>query len=218
MKAWVRNCRVRARSCQGMLLGFAFMTAALYRKSKRRGGAGTDDLTRLASDIAEAMRQLAGEIISLAGTKYARGAADGQFDPPPDHDACLLAPVRQHLLAGRGTGGVALMQHGELTGVALRGHQAQRDVRVAELHEFIGTEKSLWRHAQVQGEKLGQRHGYAIQHFLQRTDRGTHPVLLDKRDESVGDPGAACKFALGKAKCGSHAAQPRSDRSEEHTS
>ena len=73
------------------------------------------------------MWQLTGEIISLAGSEYARGASHGELDPAADHDAGLLTPVRQHLLARGGTSGVALVQHRELPRVALCGHQAQRD-------------------------------------------------------------------------------------------
>src|SRR5213082_1842470 len=43
-------------------------------RSESLWGAGADDLTRLASDVAEAVRELTGEIICLAGAEHARGA------------------------------------------------------------------------------------------------------------------------------------------------
>src|SRR5919108_3104660 len=100
MKAWVRKRSVRARSCQEAVSGTAFMG---LEPSESRWGAGADDLTRLASDVAEAVRELTGEIIGFARAQHARGAPHGELDAPADHDARLLAPVRHHILAGRGS-------------------------------------------------------------------------------------------------------------------
>src|SRR5580698_4526905 len=47
--------------------------------SESRWGTGTDDLTRLASDVAETVRQLTGEIIGLTGPEHARRAPDGEL-------------------------------------------------------------------------------------------------------------------------------------------
>src|ERR1700731_78731 len=113
MKAWVRKRNERERSCQEeVVLSFAFMQAFA---SKSRWRAGTDDLTHLASDIAEAVWELAGEIISLAGPEHARATTDRQLDPAANDDASLFAAVREHLFAGRGAGGVALLQDSELS-------------------------------------------------------------------------------------------------------
>src|ERR1700746_4090269 len=119
MKAWVRNSSVRARSCQETGAGCACMRAF----SEGRWGAGADDLTRLAPDIAEAMGQLTRKIIGLAGPEHACGSSDGELDAAADHDAALLAPMRQHLLAGRGAGGIALVQQRQLPAAALCGHE-----------------------------------------------------------------------------------------------
>src|SRR5580704_19144424 len=124
MKAWVRNSSARARSCQEIGAGCAFMGG--LDPSEGRRSAGADDLTRLASDIAEAMRQLAGEIVSLPGTEHARGAADGELDAPADHDPGFLAAMCQHLLLRGGSRRVALVQQRQLPSGALRRHEAQR--------------------------------------------------------------------------------------------
>ena len=71
------------------------------------------------------MRQLTGKVVSLPRTEYPRGAADGEFDAPADDHAALLAAMREHFLAGRGAGGVALVQQRELPPGALRGDQPQ---------------------------------------------------------------------------------------------
>src|SRR5215469_497329 len=134
MKAWVRISSLRARSCQETDSGLAFMTCG-YASLQGRGGTGADDLTRLTSDVAEAVRELAGEIIGLSGPEHARDAAYGELDASTDHHARLLAAARQHVLGGRGPGRVALVQHRQLTCGALGRHQAQRDFSVAQLDQ-----------------------------------------------------------------------------------
>src|SRR6516164_3953371 len=114
MKAWVRNSSRRARSCQETDSAVALIVSAASL-SEGRWGTGTDDLTRLASDVAEAVRELAGEIIGLSGPEHARDAAHGELDASADHHARLLAAVRQHVFGGRGPGRVALVQHRQLT-------------------------------------------------------------------------------------------------------
>src|SRR5450432_1292449 len=123
MKAWVRMAIERARSCQEIVSGLAFMT--VLERSESRGGAGADDLTRLPSGVAEAMRQLAGEIVGLAGPEDPGRAADGELDPPADDDPGLLAAVREHLLAGGRPGRVAFVQDAQLASGPLGGDQAQ---------------------------------------------------------------------------------------------
>src|SRR6516164_1738755 len=110
MKAWVRNSSRRARSCQETDSAVALIVSAASLSEGRRG-AGTDDLTRLASDVAEAVRELAGEIIGLAGPEHARGAAHGELDAPADHHPRLFTATCEHLLTGGGPRRVALMQH-----------------------------------------------------------------------------------------------------------
>jgi len=157
------------------------------------------------------MRKLAGEIIGLAGSQHARSAAHRELDAPADHDARLLAAVREHFLAGGRAGRVSLVQHRQLPPGALRRHQAQRDLRIAQLDEIVGAEKSLRRSAQVHGEELGERHRHTIQHLLQRAHRGAHAVLLDEGNEPVGHPGAAGKLALRQPESGPDTAQARTD-------
>src|SRR5262249_4686186 len=158
-------------------------------------------------DVAEAMRELTGEIISLAGAEDARRAADREFDASAHDDTALLAPVGEHLLAGRGAGGVTLVQQCQLSPGALRGDEAQRDLGVSELDQIPGTIEGLGRGAQVQGEELGERHRYTVEHLLERAHRGTHAVLLDERNEAVRDPRAARELALRQGKAGAYAAQ-----------
>src|ERR1700758_3472154 len=99
MKAWVRNSSRRARSCQETGSTAALMTAEASL-SESHWGTGTDDLTRLASQVAEGVWELTGEIISLAGTEHARRAAHAELDAPADHNARLLTTMRKHLFTG----------------------------------------------------------------------------------------------------------------------
>src|ERR1700678_4592880 len=118
MKAWVRNCSERERSCQEEVVSsFAFILAFT---SESRWSAGTDDLTHLAADIAEAVWELTGEIISLAGPEYARASADRQLDSATHDDAGLFTAMGEHFLTGRGAGGITLLQDRELPSRALR--------------------------------------------------------------------------------------------------
>src|SRR6266702_4939682 len=108
MKAWVRKRSERERSCQEeVVLSFAFIQAFA---SESRWSAGTDDLTHLASDIAEAVWELTGEIISLARPEHARATTDRQLDSSANDNASLFAAVGEHLFPGCGAGGVTLLQ------------------------------------------------------------------------------------------------------------
>src|SRR6516165_23600 len=111
MKAWVRNSRRRARSCQETDSAVALIAG---RSSEGRGGAGADDLTRLASHVAEAVRQLTREIIGFTRTEHACGTAHGELDAAADHDAGGLAAMSEHFLSGGCAGRVTLVQYGEL--------------------------------------------------------------------------------------------------------
>src|SRR6516165_7925140 len=210
MKACVRNSSRRARSCQETDSAAALMTFGRL-SSEGCGGAGTDDLTRLAPDVAEAVWELTREIISLAGAEHPRRTADGELDASADDDPRLLAAMREHLLTGRRARRVALVQHRELAAGSLRGNEPQRYLGVTELHQLIGGEERLRRIAQIEREELGERHRDPIQHFLQRADRGTHAVLLDERDEAVGDSRAPRELALRKPEGGTYAAQSCAD-------
>src|SRR5215472_6558433 len=142
MKAWVRKERVRARSCQETVADCAFMDASSPSGGRRSGGA--DDLTRLASDIAETMGQLTREIISLSGSEHARRSPDGELDAPADHDPGLLAiAVCLHSIAGGGPRRVTLVQQRQLPAGALGGDEAQRDLGVAELDQLLRAEERL---------------------------------------------------------------------------
>src|SRR5215472_17601069 len=202
MKAWVRNCSARARSCQETALTGAFMLT-----SKRRRGAGADDLTCLTPDVAEAVWELTGKIISLAGSEQACCTTDRKLYLAADDDARLLASVRQHLLAGCGAGCIALVQERQLPAAALRRHQAQRHLRITQLDQLVRAKESLRRGTQVERKELRERHRHAVEHLFQGAHRGAHPVLLDERDQPVGDPGAPRQLALREPEIGSHAAQ-----------
>ena len=52
---------------------------------------------------------------------------------------------------------------------------------------------------------------HAVEHLLERTHRRAHAVLLDQRDEAVGDPGAARQLALREAMHLAHVFETRSD-------
>src|SRR5215469_9380316 len=166
MKAWVRSSSRRARSCQETESAVALILSGASLSDGSRG-AGTDDLTRLAPDVAEAVRELTGEIVGFARPEHARRTADGELDAPADHDPGLLAAMREHLLAGGGAGRVALVQYRELPAGTLCRDQPQRYLGIAELDELARAEERLWRSAQFEGEELRQRHRYAVQHLLQ---------------------------------------------------
>ena len=51
----------------------------------------------------------------------------------------------------------------------------------------------------IEREELRHRHRHAVEHLLERAHRGADAVLLDQRDQAVGDPGAARQFALRQA-------------------
>src|SRR5262249_26966154 len=142
---------------------FGFCVHSGREPSESRGGTGTNDLTGLASHVAEPVRQLTGEIVSLTGAENARRTAHGQLNATADHDATFLAAVREHLLPGRRAGRVALVQQRQLPSRPLSGDQPQRDCLVAELRELGAAEEGLRRAAQVQREELRQGHGYPVE-------------------------------------------------------
>src|SRR5690606_17828474 len=69
------------------------------------------------------------------------------------------------------------------------------------VRQFVGRVERLLGFARVQvlGEEVGQRDRDAIQHLLQRADRGADLVLLDQRDRAVGDAHATGQLALAEA-------------------
>ncbi len=70
------------------------------------------------------MWELAGEIVSLAGPEYTGGAADHELDSAANDDAAFFTAVGEHLLAGRGSGGVTLVKDRELARRPVRRHEA----------------------------------------------------------------------------------------------
>src|SRR5882724_13394432 len=95
MNACVRGSSTLARSCQDKADICEFMRVA--SKTGRRAGA--DDLTRLAPDVPEAMRQVAGEVVGLSCRKDARDARQSELDATLHHDAGLFATMCEHLVA-----------------------------------------------------------------------------------------------------------------------
>ena len=75
--------------------------------------------------------------------------------------------------------------------------------------QFVALEENLRAAAEIQREKLGQRHRDAVEHLFQRTDGRADPILLDQRDEPVGDPSALGQFALRQAVQGPYCPQVR---------
>jgi len=179
--------------------------------SESRWSAGTDDLTHFATDIAEAVWELAGEVISLAGSEDARGAADRQLDPATHHDTRLFAAMSEHFLARRRAASVALSQDRELASRAFRRDEPQRDLFIPDLDELIDAEECLRGGAQVQREEFGERHGHSIEHSFERADGWADAILLDERDEAIRDPGPARQLPLGETKTRADAAQARPD-------
>src|ERR1700679_2564955 len=106
-------------------------------------GDAADDFTHFATDIAEAMRQLAGKVVGIPGTEQTGRATDGQLDAPADHHSALLAPVRQHFIADRGPGRIALVQDRQLPPAALGGHEALRNRLSTNLDQFLRAEEHL---------------------------------------------------------------------------
>src|SRR6202789_442796 len=180
----------------------SFHSCQLVRKDfldevlETRRRTGTDDFALVAADVAEAMRQGSLEIIGITGPEYPRLAADGEFDSSLDDHPALLAGVSQHLLARIGIWRIALVQnrHGAFCETAA--DQAQLDARGAYIAEFLPWEEHLGLPTEIQGEEIGKRHGNAVEHLLQRADRGTHPVLLDQGNQSVRHPGALRQLTL----------------------
>ena len=87
----------------------------------------------------------------------------------------------------------------------------QRDVAIAEVGQLVAAEEDLRAGRQVECEELCERHRNAVEHFLQRADRRAHAVLLDQRDQAVGNPRAFGELALGEAVKSAHCAQVRAD-------
>jgi len=87
----------------------------------------------------------------------------------------------------------------------------QFDAGRADVRQFLAREKHLRLAGQIQGKKVGERHGNTIQHLLERTDRGAHAILLDERDQPIGDPGALGEFALRQSVHLAHGLQMATD-------
>src|SRR6266404_758519 len=166
------------------------------RRLKTRRRAGADEFAFIAPDIAEAVRQRAFEIIRVAGPENPRLAADGELDFSLDDDTPLLARVRQHFLSGIGTRGVALVKDRHAALGQAAADEAQLDARSTDITEFLPGEEHLRLAAEIQGEKVGERHGNTVEDLLQGTDRRAHPVLLDQGNQAVGHAGTFRQLAL----------------------
>ena len=81
----------------------------------------------------------------------------------------------------------------------------------SHIRKFVTPEYDSLPSLHIAGEKLRHRHGKCGQDFLQRTDGGTDPVLLDQRHHTVGNPGAPGQFALAQTKRSAHHTQLFSD-------
>src|SRR5688572_3246105 len=143
----------------------------------RRGG-GRDDLTDLATHIAESVWRGARKIVGVASFEYACLTAHGQLHRAANHDAALLAAMRQHVIARGCAGIVSFVQHRELSPRTLRGDQSQGCALAADFHELIGRVEHLGGAVHVQREELGHRQRHAVQYLLERTDRGADTILL----------------------------------------
>ncbi len=114
-------------------------------------------------------------------------------------DAALLALVGEHLRAGVGARRIDLVQDRHRALAARAGDEVQSHVAVADVGQLVGGVEDLRLIAEVDGEKLRQRHRDAGQDLLQRADRRADAVLLDQRDHAVGDTGPLGQLALRQA-------------------
>src|SRR5215813_7988374 len=132
-----------------------FFQPPCVNSSEAGGSVGADDLTRLAPNIPESVRELAGEVIGFARAEHTRVSCDCHLEAPAYHYAAFLAAMNDHLIAGASPRSIALMKDRELPSRTLSGKQTERHFFVAQLYEFIRGEKSLGRRAQVQREERG---------------------------------------------------------------
>src|SRR5688572_19706599 len=212
MNTCERGLIAAARACQSWaeMLGCADMMS-----SERGRGGGGDDLTHLAPDVAEPMRRRAGEIVGITRFEHARLPAHGELDLAAHDDAALFAAMGQHVLAGGSAGLVALGRHRALAARGLRRDQPQGSPFAADLDQLVRRVENLGRARDVQREELRHGEGNAVEHFFERTHRGADPVLLDQRDQAVGDARATRQLALRQAMHFADVFEARADRSEE---
>src|SRR5689334_9894348 len=98
--------------------------------SETRRSAGADDLTRLAADVPEPVRQVAREVIRFTCRKHARDTRKRELDASFHDDPALFATMREHFITCLSAGGISLVEQRQLAPRALRGHEPQRDLLI----------------------------------------------------------------------------------------
>jgi len=91
------------------------------------------------------------------------------------------------------------VQHGHRAVTDTRADQKDRHVAAAEIRQPFALVEEFRGSAIVVGEEVRERHRQHVEDLLERRDRGTDAVLLDLRDEAVGDPGPPGERALRQA-------------------
>src|ERR1700677_2196714 len=136
------------------------------------------------------------EIVGVPRRKDARFPAHRQLDAALDDNPALLARVRQHLFAGVRIRRVALVQDRHAAFRQPAADQPELHRPGADIGKLGAREEDLDLAGEIQGEELRKRHGNTVEDLLQRGHRGTDPVLLDQRNEAVGDTRAFRQLAL----------------------
>src|SRR5262249_12465831 len=111
-----RACPVVPGRCLG-ISGHCVISLLLrgaQKTSKARGRAGAYDLTCLTPDIAEPVRQLAGEVVRLARPKDTCCTTYCELDATSNHHATFFATMNDHLITCAGSRSITLVQDGEL--------------------------------------------------------------------------------------------------------
>jgi hypothetical protein len=175
-------------------------------------GIGADENGVGVSDVAEAMRDTALEVVALTGPKHTHLLTDRQFDLTLNDDTTLFAFVFQHACAGIAAGRHDLAQQTNLTIATVFADQVVVNVVGADIGLFFDRiERTVLTLGDIQGKELRQRNRYAAQHLFQRTDRRTDLILLDQRDGAVGHARALGQFALAETFERADGLQPKSD-------
>ena len=119
--------------------------------------------------------------------------------------------MAQHLGARVRAGRIDFVQHGHSAVTDTRADQKDRHVAAAEVWQLFARVEEFRGAAILAGEEVRERHRQHVEDLLERRDRGTDAVLLDLRDEPVGNPGLLGERALRQTLCQTAFLEPLAD-------